>query len=92
MVHVLQREDVSVPDGLTTGNIPPSVPDFLHPGPPSQLIPFTWFFMSPRQRSIGALQLTRAVPAVPPLPSTEVDPIGFVVIRPDAGNPQTASQ
>ena len=89
--HATARARGAVPNGLTSGNGPLSVPDRLRTGPPAQLGPLNGPWVSPRRFPMGSLSLPRVATAVPPTPYKTSNPGVLVVCHAKTGNTQTTS-
>ena len=82
----------AVPYVLSSGNGLPSILEILRSGTLAHFRPFSGPWVPLWSCSTGALKLPMVAPVVPSTPSAVAYPIGLVVLRPEAGNPQTASQ
>ena len=85
-------EGGAVPNGLYFGNGTHYVLERICLGPLAQFRPFHGPWVPLQSRSTEALQLPMVAPEIPSMLSVAADPRGLVVLCPDAGHPQTASQ
>ena len=92
MVCAPPMEGGAVLYGISSGNGLPSILERLRSGPLAHFKPFSGPWEPLWSRSTGAFQLPMMAPAAPYTPSAVSYPRGFVVLLPEAGNPQTAPQ